>query len=66
MIKKLVNDEDAAFFAAEVTDGEHIELSGVSICLGKHPINGLSIVISPLMGDHLIITNPFAGRDVSS
>lgn len=66
MILKRVNDEEAAMFSADIPDGELIELVGVSIFVGKHPEHGRSIVVSPLMGTHLIVANPFAGDDVSS
>lgn len=66
MIVKRVSDEEAAMFSADISEGELIELVGVSVWVGKHPKHGQAVIISPSMGSNLIVANPFAGDDVSS
>jgi hypothetical protein len=65
-IFKVVDDETAALYTAEFKEQRVIQLAGVSIHIGEHPVEGLSYVVFPALGDHLIITNPFAGQNASS
>lgn len=63
MNNKHATDEQAAVFADEMTEKEHFELQGASVYIGRHPSGVNAVVISPLMGDHLILTYPFAGEN---
>ncbi len=66
MNARRINDEEAAMFSASISDGEVFELAGVTVTIGEHPEQGLSVVVSPSMGSHLIIAYPFAGNDALS
>lgn len=61
----LVSDEEAALYAHEMPVQQVIKLAGVTIHIGHHPTAGHSLVVFPMLGDHAILRNPFAGNDNS-
>ncbi len=59
---KLASMEVAANFTAELTNLQTRELEGVSVHTGVHPVFGYAVVISPALGDHMIMLYPFENQ----
>jgi uncharacterized protein YciI len=62
---KNATDEQAAEITNNLKDLKVHNLEGVYVSSGRNESDESVVVISPMMGSHLILTYPFAGKNIS-